>query len=412
LKNNFDKDKQYYKFCFYGLLKNQRFYEPFFILFFLEAGLNFLEIGILYSIREIITNVLEIPTGLVADAFGRKRSMVFSFVSYIISFVIFFFSTSYGIYLVAITFFSMADAFRTGTHKAMIFHYVQLKGWSKYKAHYYGHTRSCSQFGSAISSILAALIVIYHNEYKYVFLFATIPYFFDLLLMLTYPKELDGERKKIKLNEVGKLFVEHTKTFILSLKSISIWRSTANLAVYGGYYKAVKDYVQPIIATFALSIPIFVSFENKQRSAVLIGVIYSVIYLLTTIASRNSGRIADMFIKHQKPMNISLVIGFSAGVLSGIFYNLDIIWMVIFFFVFIFLIENIRKPIGLAFYTEILNKNIYATALSFEAQFKTLITAILAPIIGLVADEIGIGYSLIITSCIVLAFLPLIKLKK
>ena len=39
------KDKQYFKFCLYGFLKNLRFFEPFLIIFFLQNELTYLEIG-------------------------------------------------------------------------------------------------------------------------------------------------------------------------------------------------------------------------------------------------------------------------------------------------------------------------------------------------------------------------------
>lgn len=407
----FKKDRQYYKFCLYGFLKNQRFFEPFFILFFLQAGLDFLLIGILYSIREIAVNILEIPSGIVADSVGRKKSMVFSFTSYILSFLVFFFASSFWFFVIAMLLFSFGDAFRTGTHKAMIFSYVHLKGWNKYKAHYYGHTRSCSQLGSAVSSLLAAIIVIYTKSYNYIFLFAIIPYFFDLLLMTTYPDEIDGEKQKLHFKEIRLVFLQHLKTFIYSLKNANIWRSTANLSIFGGYYKAVKDYVQPVIQTFALSMPLFLGLVNKQRVALMVGIVYALIYLLTTLASRNSGKISEKFINHEKPLNFSLFIGFITGVLSGLFFNVEIFWVVIFLFVLIFLVENIRKPIGLAYYTEILDKKIYATALSFEAQFRTLITAVLAPLLGFFADLWGVGYALGIISGLMIMLLPLVSLK-
>lgn len=408
----FIKDRQYYKFCLYGFLKNQRFFEPFFILFFLQYGLDYLLIGILYSIREIAVNILEIPSGIVADSVGRKKAMIFSFASYIISFLVFFFAGSFWLFVIAMILFSFGDAFRTGTHKAMIFSYVHHKGWDQYKAHYYGYTRSCSQFGSAISSILAATIVIYTNSYNYIFLFAIIPYLMDLILMTTYPDELDGKKQKLNFKEIRFVFFQHLNTFIFSLKNANIWRSTANLSVFGGYYKATKDYVQPVIQTFAVSIPLFLGLENKQRVAIMVGIIYAVIYLLTTIASRNSGKVSDKFNYHEKPLNISLLMGFLAGILSGIFFNLKIFWAVILLYIFIFLVENIRKPIGLAYYTEKLDKNIYATALSFEAQFKTLITAVLAPLLGFFADLWGVGYALGIISALLILALPVVNLQK
>ena len=86
----FRKDRMFHRFALYGFLKNLKFFEPFIILFFREAELSFFQIGLLFSIRDLATNVLEVPTGVYADAFGRRRSMVMAFVSYIVSFIIFF----------------------------------------------------------------------------------------------------------------------------------------------------------------------------------------------------------------------------------------------------------------------------------------------------------------------------------
>ena len=99
------------------------------MLFFLDKGVSFFQIGVLYAIREIGINVIEIPSGIFADALGRKKTMMISFVAYIISFVIFYFSSNYIWLISAMLFFSLGDAMRTGTHKAMIFDYLNINGW-------------------------------------------------------------------------------------------------------------------------------------------------------------------------------------------------------------------------------------------------------------------------------------------
>jgi len=138
----FKKDLQYYKFCAYGFLKNLRFFEPFLILFFLEKEIGFLQIGVLYTIRELTRNIFEIPAGVAADVIGRRRTMISSFILYIASFLIYSISHSMPVLITATVVFGLGEAFRTGTHKAMIFDYLHKKGWSDYKVHYYGHTRS------------------------------------------------------------------------------------------------------------------------------------------------------------------------------------------------------------------------------------------------------------------------------
>ena len=72
-----------FRFSLYGFLKNQRYFEPFLVLVLLEKGLTFFLVGVLVGFREIAVNLLEIPSGAVADVCGRRRSMMLSFAAYI-----------------------------------------------------------------------------------------------------------------------------------------------------------------------------------------------------------------------------------------------------------------------------------------------------------------------------------------
>ena len=92
----FKKDTQYFKFCSYGFLKNLRFFDAFLLLFFLENGISYTQIGIIYATREIIINIFEIPSGIIADTYGRKNSLIAAFLAYIISLC---FSTSCPIFI-------------------------------------------------------------------------------------------------------------------------------------------------------------------------------------------------------------------------------------------------------------------------------------------------------------------------
>jgi len=139
---------------------------------------------------------MEIPAGIFADTFGRRKSMLLAFSSYIISFIILFLADSFVIFIPAFILYSVGDAFRTGTHKAMIFTYLELNSWEDQKVSYYGHTRSWSQAGSAISAVAAGLLVIITGEYRIIFLISCLPYLLDLINLSTYPKSLDGLNRK------------------------------------------------------------------------------------------------------------------------------------------------------------------------------------------------------------------------
>ncbi len=403
----FKKDLMYYKFCSYGFLKNLNFFEPFLLLFFLEKGFSYLQIGVLYSIQSISTNLLEIPTGIMADAMGRRRTMIYSMISYIFAFVVFFLSSSFITFVLAVVFMAFGDAFRTGTHKAMIFEYLKINNWKDQKIHYYGNTRSWSQMGSAISALIAGGIVFYSGAYKYVFIASIIPYLLDLILLMSYPVNLDGDKKEFHPEKIISNFKTVIIDFIESLKNKNMLRAIVNSSSYSGYFEAIKDYLQPVLKTFALSLPLFIAYTDKSRSAIIIAIIYFSLNVLTAFASKNAGHFAEKFKNIYIPMNLTLLIGLLLGVFAGIFYKIGFHWIAILFFIATYLVHNIRRPMGEAYITDTMKTDILATALSTESQVTTLITAISAPIIGLIADKFGIGYGIAGVSLLFIVLMPL-----
>jgi len=412
VKQKFNKDIQYYKFCLYGFLKNLRFFESFLILFFLENNLNFLQIGVLYSVREITRNILEIPAGIISDSLGRKKTMIFSFGFYIVSFITFYMAGSYSILIFAMIIYSLGDAFRTGTHKAMIFDYLKMKGWENQKVYYYGHTRSWSQFGSAISALIAGVLVFYSGNYKMIFLFSTIPYILDLIIIASYPKELDGQAARFSKDHLIRNIKKVLKDFLFTIINLKVLKSITNLSMFTGYFRAMKDYLQPVLLTLSLALPVLAFLEEKQRSAMIIGLVYFIVYLLTSFSSRNSGRFSSRFSFLSIPLNITIIIGLIIGILSGVFYESGYIILAVILFVGIYIIENLRKPIGVAYITENIKTDILATVLSAESQLHSLIAALLAPLIGFFADKFGLGYAVIIISAMLLILGPVYFLKK
>lgn len=411
-RQRFTRDLQYFKFCLYGFLKNLEFFEAFQVLFLLSNGLSFLKIGVLYSIREITRNLFEIPAGILSDSLGRRRTMMISFGFYIVSFLIFFFSYSYSGFVVGMICYSFGDAFRTGTHKAMIFDYLKIKGWIDQKVYYYGHTRSWSQMGSAVSAVIAAGLIFFTGNYRYIYLFSAIPFFLDLLLISTYPKELDGEVALFNKNRIFDNFRKVFRDFLISVINLRILKSLVNLSSHTGYYAAVKDYLQPVLQSLALSVPVMLSYKEDQRSALIVGAVYFLVFFLTSWSSRNAGNFSDRFRHLNVPLNLTLLFGFAFGIISGVLYVQNLLILSVIFYVGIYLIENLRKPIGIAYVSENIDHHIMATVLSSESQAHALFAAILAPLIGFLADQFGLGYAIIIVSATMIFFSPAYLVKR
>ena len=416
MKTTFRKDWQYYKFCFYGFLKNQRFFEPFLILIFIrDKGLSFTQIGTLYSIRFFLQTIFEVPSGVAADALGRRGTMLFAYAFYMISFAGYYFAGTFTWLIVPSILFALGDAFRTGTHKAMIFEYLKRNGWQDQKVAYYGHTRSWSQSGSAISSLLAALIVLLNKSYNSVFLFSLIPYTLGFILLATYPSYLEGTgNNKSSKRSLRDDFIRVIGESVRSLKKFANLRLSLNVASHSGYYDAAKDYLQIIVSTAAIGIPATIAFNrtSHEKEIILIGLVYFMLYFITAAASLYTGVINSYFKSTNRYLNLLLLAGLLAGAAAGIFFQYKIFLPAVVLFISILAIENMRRPAGVAAIADNFNEGILASVLSAESQLGSIIGAGLSIIIGFIADILNPGYALSIASLLIIILLPVLWIRE
>ena len=393
-----------FRFSLYGFLKNQRYYDHFLYLVFLEKGLSYFEIGILIGFREICTNIFEIPSGAVADLYGRRRAMIFSFCAYIISFAIFAESTSLFLLFAAMFFFGLGDAFRSGTHKAMIFDWLRLQGRSDEKTKVYGFTRSWSQMGSAISVLIAGALVFYRGNFTDIFWFSIIPYALNIINFLGYPAQLDGDRQsEFSLKAVARLL---SSAFKQAVHFAPLRRLVFEGMGFEGMYKASKDYLQPILKQTAIALPLLLTLDELKRSALLVTGAYFVLYLLSSFASRNSHQVSNWRGGDEGAARFMWWIDLALFALL-----VPVLWFgwypaIIALFVGLAILQNFWRPGLISRFNAQSTPEMGATILSIEAQSKSLATIVLAPLLGLLVDSVGnfspVG---IIGTCIAVAIL-------
>jgi MFS family permease len=378
-----------FRFSLYGFLKNQQYYEPFLILVFREKGLSFLQIGVLVAFREICLNLFEIPSGAVADLSGRRRAMMLSMLAYIGSFATFALSHSLPVLFAAMFLFSIGDAFRTGTHKAMIFDWLRLQGRASEKTKIYGYTRSWSKLGSALSVLIAAGLVFYSGNYTSIFWFCIIPYVANIINFMGYPKELDGERQSSPSPKaVAALLLS---AFREALGKRQLRRLLAESMCFEGLFKAAKDYLQPILRQSALALPFLLAIDNQRRTALLIGVVYFVLYLLSSAASRQAHRFVDWRGTEDRAAHFLWLLYWLlfALLLPFLWFRWD--FLVIVIFVGLSVLQNFWRPLLVGRINTHSDPGQGATILSIESQSKSLATMFLAPFLGWAVDRTADG---------------------
>ncbi len=394
MRSPLERDRMFPRFALYGFLKNLRFFEPFLILIFREAGLSFTLIGSLYAIRDITTYLLEVPTGVFADAFGRRKAMLMAFGSYLVSFAVFYLGRGFGWFALAMVLFAFGEAFRSGTHKALILEYLKIRGRPEVKVTYYGRTRSASQFGSAINALIAAALAFYTGSYRVMFLASAVPYVLDFINLALYPKELDGETRALRPETLKQQARQTVRDFRAMFTEPRVWRAILNSAGFMALFKATKDYLQPILEAFALGLPLFLAYSGKQRSAVVVGGVYFLIYLTTSYASRNADRFTRRFASLGRAINRSYLLGVALLAVAGLGAGMGWSLLAILAYLGFYVLHNLRRPMNVAYISDQIESRVMASGLSVESVVRTFLAGLLSLLLGALADWLGVGPAL------------------
>ena len=392
------------RFALYGFLKNQRYFEPFLLLVFLEKGLDFFQIGLLIGFRELCVNLMEVPSGAAADLYGRRRSMLLSFGAYILSFTLFAMAEGVPLLVAAMFLFAVGEAFRTGTHKAMILDWLNREGRGEERIRVYGFTRSWSKIGSAISVLVAAALVFWTGRYATIFWFSIPPYLLAMINFLGYPSWLDrGAGKRVTLRQAG----SHLRRSLADAFRVQrIRRLVLESSGFEGAYRAGKDYLQPVLQQMAVGIPILATLPDNRRSALLIGLVYAVLHLLSSLSSLNAHRVAAVRGGED---------GGSALLWTGVLvvyaclipvFLLDWLPLAVVGFIALAVAQNLWRPMIVSRFHRCAPAGREATLLSIESQSNSAATMILAPVVGFLVDRSGyvsIGVTGAVLAAVILA---------
>jgi len=374
------------RFSLYGFLKNLRFFEAFLILALRERGLDFLGIGGLIAAREIAGNISQIPSGALADALGRRRCMIASMAGYVISYLVLGLSSSSFLLVAGMVFYGTADAFRDGTHKALIYAWLRQQGREDERTKVYGYTRSWSKLGSALSSLIAAALVFFTGSFASVFLLSAIPAALNLINLATYPASLDagvprgGGLRQTRLN-----LLETVREVV---GKASIRRLVADSVAVEGSYTVVKDYLQVVVQAFAVALPVHLAMNGDQRTAVLGGLAYAVLHLLSSAASRRAHRFEAHCGGTEAAVNRIYQLSAAAMAVLAISLLGGLGWLAVAVFIALGLLQNLWRPIHIGRFDRDGEEQRAATLLSIESQASSLAAALWAPLIGWLIDRL------------------------
>lgn len=385
---NIKKDKLIFKFSFYGFFKNLKFFEPYLLIYLYGLGYNLFIMGVLMSIRASFTYLFEVPSAIVADVFGKRNTLLLSFVFYMTSFVFYFWAANFIVLALGMMFFGLGEAFRSGNHKAIILSYLEEKEWDKHKTYVYGLTRSYSLLGSSLSAFLSILFVLNLPVLKWIFLISIIPFLIDFILVASYPERLN-EKQAIDPNlNIFSFGFKQIKGIVLRKNLIKVVMSSS---IFDSIFKTIKDYIQPIFAILlaSASMSTFLNFNADESLKIYLGILYGFFYIFSSFASRNVFRL----LKEKNArfyFELMLYILAVSALLITLSVSMHLALVTMILFLILYVLKDARRPLFLDTVSDYMTKEERVTVLSIESQLTAMLMVAFAPIFGFVAEKFSI----------------------
>lgn len=385
------------RFCTYAVLRNLRFFDPFFLLFLLhDVGVDFITAGTLLAFEKVLGGALEVPLGVLTDRYGRRRSLIGSFTLAAVAFVIFGVA-AHGIWTLPLlylgqTVYAVAEAARSGSHKAIILDWLTREGRPKEKAQILGVTRFFSKSSAGIAALAAGLIVWRSGSFTWLFYLAIVPTLLAAGLLWTYPRTLEGSLRQSRKAGVrlpgtwAGLKQAARRPGVLGMIAVSV--------LFESQIKLALVYLQPFLAERLAEVDLTVT---AGIGALAYGGWFFLQGLAAGSASLFAPRLERRFGGSEAAIRRIHRWGAAALVslaLLGVFTDGMLGLAGLPLFAALAALQNARRPLFVSALDDHMDRHYRATTLSLESQLRGWAYAVSALVAGALADASNIGWAL------------------
>lgn len=349
---------------------------PIIVLFYEDHGLGLQDVFILKSVYSIAAVVLEIPSGYLADVWGRKKCLISGCILFFGGYLCYSMTGSFGMFLVAELLLGIGQTLVNGADSALLYdttaHYRKDQLYLRYE----GRITMIGNFAEAVAGIIGGLLAVYSLRYPFygqVFIaFIGIPAAFALT-------EYKGENKiQSPLREI--------------MRIIRYSLVTNKKLCYNIFYSG-------IIGAATLTMAWFVQPYLMQMNTPThyYGIIWTLLNLTVGLAALYSDRIERYFGMNR--MNIVILVMIVGGYVA-LAYNLTPVGLFILLVFYVF--RGFATPILKGYINQMTFSEMRATVLSIRNFVIRLIFAAVTPFIGWLNDMYSLKVALLVSALVIL----------
>lgn len=361
--------------------------DPIFVIYAYSCGLSVSEIFILSSIETLLIVLLEIPTGIVADLFGCKISIIWGIISFICSNIIVLLYPKFLGFLICSTLIAFYKVLISGADETYL--YLALEN----KDDYSKISGSLDSIGFILTGIASICVsYIYSINEKYPFFLSILVCLFALIAAMRLENIKENE---LQIKTVSALYEEFCK--IVKRGFMCVFKSN-KLKWFMSFSTIVSFLLVSVLQTYQLF------FLEQKVPVEYFGLIYFGLYIVSSISSKYA------YLFKQFDVYKSFMILLGLLVLTPLVMSFQIPYLI-----FIIAIPRIVIGIYPVLIREYMNKEIKedrAMIFSARSLLSRLMQVFLLPVVGNIIDKSSLGHSFVVICALGLAvfFVLLISL--
>lgn len=351
---------------------------PIIVLFFQEQKLGLEDIFILKSVYSVAAVALEIPSGYLADVWGRKRCLVLGCILFFFGYLCYSFTGTFFAFLIAELLLGSGQTLVNGADSALLYDTVKHYGHEEEYLKYEGRITMLGNFAEAFAGIFGGLLAAVSLRYPF--------YAQAWVAFIGIPAACALQEFNFK----GQ--VENPVAEIIRIIKYSLFTNRhlcCNImfsGIIGAATLMMAWFVQPVLI-----------YLNTPTS--WFGIIWTVLNVVVGIAAFYSDRIERKL--GMNKMNTLILLTIVGGYLT-LAFNLTYFGLIILFFFYI--VRGLATPILKGYINQLTFSEMRATVLSIRNFIIRLMFAAAAPFVGWLNDICSLKIALLTTGVIV--FLP------
>tara|TARA_Y100000310_G_scaffold263261_1_gene273383 strand:+ start:18836 stop:20035 length:1200 start_codon:yes stop_codon:yes gene_type:complete len=383
----FQKNELKFLWPFYldSLISPLLFFLPAFIVVFLTGlELSFFQIGILVAITPLFMLIFEIPTGAIADLYGRKFSVLLGYLMEGLIILSLFFIRDYYLMLGAFALWGFANTLSSGSKEAWVIDLVEKKD-KKLSKSFFHKSQSFDAFALIISGIIGAFLV-RRFGISSIWFFAFISYMVSISILF-FAKE-NFVKRKVKISQSFSALIKQTKkTFSYGYKHHVL------------YYYLIASFIFTLAVAFSMGItwtPLLLELNFPEH---YFGYMWSAIAIIMMV----SPILSIKLLKEKKEKKfIMWSLALSALVTFLILIPKEWVFALLVLLTIQFFMA-LRMPASKMYFHRFIPSKLRATMGSAHSMLASLAAIIAVPIVGYLIDVMGARYTILI-------YIPLIIL--